>query len=1152
MSLPRQENIEHIADRLNELAAIIKTRSRSGFTDANRILETIAARFFNALFGWELVNLNAEQTDYPAVDLGDRNNRVSIQVTNEERSDKISKTASKAAAYKQSTEFDRLIIFFLLPKKPGFPKKFSPLPDCSKVETWDIPDLLKQIFNLSDLTRLAGAAQVLDEEMGRIAVQNQSTAIETPPESKYHGKQRNELLQYFLSDWLAKGPPVAILQGFPGCGKTQLSRAIMERSGRHAFRLYPQPDAPDPTESPLEDLAEELQVAGIGDLGRELDKGVQGDLFRALLRVLRRDRILLVVDEFQGLLGDRNTLPPKKWQQLVEELNSSAAPKGRLLLISNRTVTMAPWCESCASNRLNGLKDEEAASLLREHLDREGLTSKFPLDRVTEIAHRLGGNPRALITLVKSLVYDSLDVLISLAPDLFRPGDVTIIDHGLVEKFEQNLIERALPRLHDDLISLLRFLAVHRRPFCKEVYTGLDAKFSPALTLRRELIDRFLLDNTPGWDALHPLAREVCVSRLRETKEEWRQAHSIAANYHFRHFKAFQPKGAQRLTVSYAELRHHLLEAGRMEELSEADSKLTQYALAQITPPVQSQIPHSVETLEERIALISALPDDKRPKGLEFHLALCLKHRNVGDDYQRALYHARRAVWSESYYAAWRLLIELEYNLNGIDAMAGAFQKALKHLGGENNLFSICLYCAQLLDKHERLPDAIQVLEQGINTPNITCLSTLIRHCAIYMERAGRPEDAERMLQHGITNPDIQELGELYLCYANMLTKRNRDAEIVLLLRQALRIKEVTKRQDLYLRIAEQYIAEGDDDKALRCIKDGLADGRVLFPGEMYLRGAQLLAKKQRFTEARFMLEQGIQSRRVKEPVKLIHFYVKTLEQSDNPEDGVTFLKKAMAHPKLTREPSLYLCCAKSLAKAQKLDEAIAILQRGVLLPGMKGKNHFYKMQAEITTRQGNTAGAIEVLQRGIAGDDPEVLDFLYKYCAELLVKQDRLEEAIELLEKGFNHPALTNKGVMYQLWSKLLARTGRAAEGAAMLEKAILLPGTPGKIMLYQTCADLMSGLGRNREAIELLKNGMNGPRMGNVASLIKRCAELLTIEGLQEEAVMVLEKGVADFPGDRQLRERLEKMITPEIILVPTDMTVNETGVPTKREDQ
>ena len=66
MSLPRLEHATHIADQLNELAAVVKTRSRASLTDASHILETIAERFFNALYGWELVNLNTGQANYPA------------------------------------------------------------------------------------------------------------------------------------------------------------------------------------------------------------------------------------------------------------------------------------------------------------------------------------------------------------------------------------------------------------------------------------------------------------------------------------------------------------------------------------------------------------------------------------------------------------------------------------------------------------------------------------------------------------------------------------------------------------------------------------------------------------------------------------------------------------------------------------------------------------------------------------------------------------------------------------------------------------------------------------------------------------------------------------------------------------------------------
>ncbi len=167
MSLPRLDHATHIADQLNNLAAVVKTRSRASLTDANRILETISAQFFNALFGWELVNLNTDNVNYPAADLGDRGRRIAIQVTNEGGSDKIKRTADKAVAHELNIDFDRLVVFFLLPRKPGLPKNFTQPTGGPMIETWDIADLLKQLQDLPDLKALARAVKVLDEEMGR-------------------------------------------------------------------------------------------------------------------------------------------------------------------------------------------------------------------------------------------------------------------------------------------------------------------------------------------------------------------------------------------------------------------------------------------------------------------------------------------------------------------------------------------------------------------------------------------------------------------------------------------------------------------------------------------------------------------------------------------------------------------------------------------------------------------------------------------------------------------------------------------------------------------------------------------------------------------------------------------------------------------------
>jgi len=51
MPFHREHYPKQIADRLHELAAKLKTRTRARLTDANHSLETVMLRFFNALYG---------------------------------------------------------------------------------------------------------------------------------------------------------------------------------------------------------------------------------------------------------------------------------------------------------------------------------------------------------------------------------------------------------------------------------------------------------------------------------------------------------------------------------------------------------------------------------------------------------------------------------------------------------------------------------------------------------------------------------------------------------------------------------------------------------------------------------------------------------------------------------------------------------------------------------------------------------------------------------------------------------------------------------------------------------------------------------------------------------------------------------------------
>ena len=138
------------------------------------------ARFFNALMDWDLVNLNADQPNFPAADLGDFARRIAIQVTNQDAASKITETTRKAKEHRLGEKFDRLVIFFLLPAKPAMPRGFVQSADGPEIECWDLADLLKQMPELPDQSRLSMAAAVLEKELSHAVVDKKPAPYNLP------------------------------------------------------------------------------------------------------------------------------------------------------------------------------------------------------------------------------------------------------------------------------------------------------------------------------------------------------------------------------------------------------------------------------------------------------------------------------------------------------------------------------------------------------------------------------------------------------------------------------------------------------------------------------------------------------------------------------------------------------------------------------------------------------------------------------------------------------------------------------------------------------------------------------------------------------------------------------------------------------------
>ena len=108
--ITRGHFIGEIVDELSSVANQITTRSKLGLFDLNVFLENFFKDVFNALYGWNLENLNQSRSNEPGLDLGDKSCRVAIQVTSRSDTAKVNGTLKKITNT-QIEDYDKIFVF---------------------------------------------------------------------------------------------------------------------------------------------------------------------------------------------------------------------------------------------------------------------------------------------------------------------------------------------------------------------------------------------------------------------------------------------------------------------------------------------------------------------------------------------------------------------------------------------------------------------------------------------------------------------------------------------------------------------------------------------------------------------------------------------------------------------------------------------------------------------------------------------------------------------------------------------------------------------------------------------------------------------------------------------------------------------------------
>jgi len=761
---------------------------------------------------------------------------------------------------------------------------------------------------------------------------------------KYIGKNRAENLDWLLKVWLQEGPPVCFLQGFSGVGKTDLARdfrELAEKQGKWQ-QVVINEIADRPTPSVLESLMElsaTLSQQGLVEMETVLFESPDPNLAYAVEKALQRP-VVIILDEAQRFFHADSGAPLPEMNGILTFLRNRPTLRGRLLLLSDRIVEEARWSEWIPKRTLTKLAPDEGIEALETKMKEADVADEILEDRKKEVVRFLDCNPRALEALVGALRYESLDEIIGSNPGLWAVRDRDI-SRDFLRALERDLLERTMRHLDATHQKKLRLLAVHRRSFKRDALERLCKTKDEAAELRSILLTRFLLNFYRGVLALNPIVREIALFHLRDTPAEFRQAHSRAADYHLRHFKAKQIVGTQeKLGEAFAELRYHLVQSGRKDELHDIGHRFTDHLKHEIK--AGTPVPTDLDELNERIGILTVLLQHEDPSRrgagehmglralllinenariLDYHLAQCLRSRAEPGDIQQAVIHAERAL-DPAHPASWHLLVSLTLQAEGSDAALAVIDRALRGL---------------------KDPDAATPLSRVDETdeaPVLLSIASLHRLGAETLIQAGKTEDAIALLKEGIKIiPPDKGLSSFYHFCGELLGKAGKSEEAVMLLKEG--IKVIPQDQN---------------------------------PLSLYRLCGEMLGKAGKPEEAVMLLKEGIKViSQDQNPLSLYHLCGEILGNAGKPEEAVTLLKEGIkVIPPEKSLYSLYCLCGEILGNAGKPEEAVTLLKEGikVILPD---QNLFslYQMLSQAFCRAAKHSDAIAAQQEGL-GRIPE------------------------------------------------------------------------------------------------------------------------------------------------------------------------------------
>ncbi|WP_439656991.1 tetratricopeptide repeat protein [Lentzea sp. HUAS TT2] len=952
-------------------------------------------------------------------------------------------------------------------------------------------------------------------------------------EAQENASSRSKLSHWLRNEWLTNGPNVCCVQGFSGVGKSFLADKLIIDSGLPSALI----EVPT-SRMQFDDATLVISEFLDRDLGVRIPLG--GDFSNSLIDLLR-SQTLLVIDDFQNCLDDSGRMLPG-YEELVSRLRPSRH-RGRILLLSSRAV-LEEELEHVQVRTLPSFDTSEGIGALTRWLAESGRQAEVPHDRMEDVVSWLGGNARALKTLVASLRKWPLDELINLSPASWEMRG-NRISQTLVRYLETQLVRKTLSAISEHSQDALQRISVYRRSFNREqILAQIQSSLDSAIN---DLEDNFLIERRRRWYSMNPVAREVAAAKLRKDGRRLMASHRVAADYYMRPFKARRTTPG-RNAANFIEARYHLTATGDEHKLADI-SQLYSLHLERVYK-AETQIPLDADEISEQCAVLEgALSAGSPSAGMHVYLAKLYLARNRNDDTDRAANELiNAAILPRCPKEAWLTLLRLGrtasvqrliadngpaldlevflllgrllFRSGRLDEAVAALIDGTKRL--KNPLDSPSLYeaAAKMLNAAGKSTDAIDLLRAGIEQLREHPGTVLLyRQISETLVRQGRHDEAVQITKNGVNDfGNSPESLALRIEVVRILRLSGRHADELQKVSENLaKLEGVPNSADLYTRVSKILVDVGLLDTAVHLLRSGI-DSLQAHSGAVGLCNAAgtLLANAGRTSEALDLISKGAASLRAHPNVASLYRHTSDLMIAVGRADEVLlWLDDSRIRLDLSQITStLSEIAGEVTSRISRADAAAADIPKIPLGNNEEGQARL-RESVRILVAGGRISEAIQLLRQGITAlDTGSAMCMLYLDSGRVLASSGLLNNAVSILKEGIIAVgAVAGVSHLYHEANSLLFANGRFEEAVSLLREGVINVPMRDASILYHDLGELLIATGRADEALDLWLQAIDQlNEQPGVSFLYHDASTLLIARGAPDKAMQLLRKGIAE----------------------------------------